>query len=221
MIALSIAANVKGVEKRVKNIAEKQIPFAAAQAVTALAKRVQAAETKALPHVFDRPTPFTQRAFGVKAATKASPTATIFTRPIQASYLHPYESGGRQVPLHGLGILKPVKAALNAYGNLPRNAMQRYKGRADIFIGTLNTRSGGMVTGVWQDLNVDARSGRQRKRKNGKASKRLPLKLLVRIGDPVAVHQHLDFHKRGRAIVSTFAKQEFRQALRKALATAR
>lgn len=49
---------------------ERQLPFAAARALTETARKARAAVTASLPQVLDRPTPFTMNAFTVKEATK-------------------------------------------------------------------------------------------------------------------------------------------------------
>src|SRR5260363_388069 len=69
-VTLSIQADVARVQRSLSALAEKQLPFAAAQACTTLAQQVQAEERKALVSVFDRPTPFTVNSVGVKAARK-------------------------------------------------------------------------------------------------------------------------------------------------------
>ena len=71
----------------------KQVPYAMAQAVNALAFQVQRAEKAALSEVFSHPRPFTQRSVLVKKATKARPTAVVYIRPEVAAYWRRMKSG--------------------------------------------------------------------------------------------------------------------------------
>src|SRR5260364_270979 len=105
-VTLSIQADVARVQRSLSALAEKQLPFAAAQACTTLAQQVQAEERKALVSVFDRPTPFTVNSVGAKAARKTQPEAVVYIRDIAASYLNPYEVGGEH-KLIGTGKTRP------------------------------------------------------------------------------------------------------------------
>ncbi len=221
---ISVRADVKELSKRLDSLAYEQLPFATALAVTGLARRVQEAETKGLAATFDRPTPFTMRAFGVKPARKADPTATVFARDIQAAYLEPYEFGGKQVLGSKRAILNPKDIALNVYGNIPRGQLKRLKGRSDVFIGSVKFKSGATISGVWQ------RPARGARRHGGRGTKgnvsniagaNTGLKLLIRFTDPVEVHQRLHYFERAQQIVDRWFNAEFSAGMRKALATAR
>src|SRR5471032_1598521 len=109
MMDISIRSNLQDVSRSLSAFAQKQLPFAGALATTALAKRVQAKETKAFTRVFDRPTPFTMKAIGVKPARKTDLIATVFVKDIAASYLAPYEFGGVK-KLNGQAMLVPKGA---------------------------------------------------------------------------------------------------------------
>ncbi|TMV45343.1 hypothetical protein FGG78_41225, partial [Thioclava sp. BHET1] len=58
---LQLDVNTDRIARRL-GAAAKQIQFGSVMAATELARRVQAAETEALPEVFDDPTPFTMKA---------------------------------------------------------------------------------------------------------------------------------------------------------------
>ena len=109
--------------------AGKQIPFASALALSALAKLVQAGEQKNMAEVLDRPRPFTTGATGTVAASKASQQARVFVKDITARYLEPYELGGDNV-LNSRALLKPVgaRADLDEFGNLPRTYLRKLIG---------------------------------------------------------------------------------------------
>src|SRR5260363_66967 len=93
-VTLSIQADVARVQRSLSALAEKQLPFAAAQACTHAGEEVPAGGRKALVGVFDRPQAFTVNSVGVKAARKTQPEAVVYIRDIAASYLNPYEVGG-------------------------------------------------------------------------------------------------------------------------------
>jgi capsid protein len=155
-ISINIRTNVKEFERKVSAAAFKQIPFATAQALNAIAKQVIASEQKNEHAVLDRPRPFTTGAMTVRRATKVTMQATVFMRDITAAYLEPYEFGGRN-KLNSKALLKPVEAVkdLDQFGNLPRNFLRKLKGRQDIFVGAVRTKAG-VVHGVWQrDSSVD------------------------------------------------------------------
>src|SRR5260363_418443 len=93
-VTLSIQADVARVQRSLSALAEKQLPFAAAQACTTLAQQVQAEERKALVSVFDRPTPFTGNSVGGNEARKTQAERGVYSRDIAASYQNPHEVGG-------------------------------------------------------------------------------------------------------------------------------
>ena len=126
--------------------APRQLPFALARGLTAVAREGKEAVDARIPQAFDRPTPFTRRAVGVVAARKQSLAAEIYIKPIQARYLGLQETGGVRRPRSGgRALLLPAGARVNIYGNLPRRAVARLFARPDVFSG----RVGG-VAGIWQ-----------------------------------------------------------------------
>lgn len=205
-VDISVRSNIKEISKRLSNLANKQIAFASAQAITALAKKVQAAEKANIQKTFEKPKPFTLSAVGMRGATKASQTATVFVRPIAAKYLLPYEKGGQHA-LPGKALLNPKNIRLDQYGQLTRATLKRLKARSDVFIGPLKTQHG-TINGVWQRL---------------KATKGKPahLKLLIRFGDALPVTKQLGYGAKAKAIVDRGFNREFGAALGRALATAR
>jgi hypothetical protein len=205
MIALSVRADLKGLSKDLTALERTQLPYATALALTATAKAVQAGETAALSEVFDRPTPFTQRAFGVKGATKATLTAVVFAKDIQAEYLSPFAEGSARQQLRGKrGLPVPKNLRPNQYGNLPRGTLGRLRGRKDVFFGAVKTRTGETVSGVWQ-----------------RPGKRGGLKLLLRWTSGVELHQNLHYRERAAKIVAATFPGAMRAALARAIATIR
>lgn len=205
-IEISVRSNVKAVSKSLSAFAYKQMPFAAATALTMLAKEVHADEKANIQRTFKHPKPFTVNAVGVKGATKATLEARVFVRPIAAKYLEPYEKGGLHV-LPGRSLLNPKDIKLNQYGQLSRGTLQRLKARPDVYIGPLKTKHG-EINGVWQRV---------------KATRGQPahIRLLLRFGEALEVNKRLDYAARAKALVNRRFNAVFGAAMAKAIATAR
>ncbi|WP_208856045.1 hypothetical protein [Chromobacterium subtsugae] len=203
-----------------------QLPFATAQALTVVAKTVQAAESKQIASKFKNPTPFTRNSVGVRAARKSNQEAMVFIKDQAARYLAPYESGGEHV-LNSKALLNPKDIKKNAYGQLSRGTLARLRARPDIFIGKVKTRRG-IVDGVWQ-RPVDPRrvtllNGKRKKLRGLNEvmdDKRGHLKLLIRFGDALPVDIHLGYHELAIAQVNRHFNREMGHALARALASAR
>lgn len=194
---LDISVDIKRAAGAV-DFASKQIPFAAAQAATGLARLVQAEERAALSKVFKNPTAFTLNSFAVKAATKSNPVAEVFAKDRQAAYLAPSETQGLQVLGAGVRVRTPVDIKTNASGDIPRGMVARLRTQKSYFTGAVNG-----VFGLWQRVS------------RGK------LKLLVAFTKPVEVKTHLDFQKRAALVVDLNFSAVFSAALKKALRTAK
>lgn len=120
---------------RMDDAGKRHMPFAMAKALTQTARQTAAAETAHINAIFDKPTPFTQRAVGVTPATKATLSTRIFVKDVQAKYLLPEATGGRrgfktfeekfatdgvpQIALPGPGV------QLNQYGNISKAKIMR------------------------------------------------------------------------------------------------
>lgn len=225
LLRISVWSDLNKATRVLDALQRKQLPFATATMLTSLAKIAQAEEKKALPHIFDRPTPFTINSIGIKAARKSAPEAMVFVKDIAAAYLEPYEVGGTHMMIgSGKTWLNPKdKLLLNKYGNFSASTLARLKARPDIFVGTIKTKSGEQIGGVWQrpaPTKVIQSPGKRTAKVRG-ANQSGHLKLLVRFGDPRPVRQHLDFGKRAAAVVNKHVAIEFAKALTKAMATAK
>jgi hypothetical protein len=75
-----------------------QMPFAIARALTDAAQEARDRINAEMPKVFDRPVPFTQRAVGIRPATKNHLTASVFVYDKQSGYLLLEETGGIRTP---------------------------------------------------------------------------------------------------------------------------
>lgn len=223
--SISVSADLQKLTKALSQLEKKQLPFATAQALTAVARRVQDAEKKALPEVFDRPTPFTVNSVAVKGARKTDLEAVVFIKDIAAAYLAPYEFGGNHKLIgSGKTWLNPKDMSLlNQYGNFSRSALKRFEGRPDVFIGSVKTKSGESIGGVWQ--RPAAVQTVKTRGKRGVALRGINqtghLKLLVRFGDARPVKQHLEFGERAFETVDEYFAIEFAAAMARAIATAK
>jgi len=226
MLAISVKSNIAAIQRQLSDVERKQIPFATAQALTAVARLAKTAEQKAMPQIFDRPTPFTVNSVAVKGATKSTQQAVVYIKDVAAAYLAPFEFGG-QHKLIGSGRtwLNPKdRALLNKYGNLSTTTLNRLKGRPDIFIGTVQTRSGQKIGGVWQRPVKAPKAGAARGPRSTSMRGRNRsdhLKLLIRFGDAQPVKQHLEFGSRAQSVVESSFAVEFGKALARAVATAK
>ena len=223
---LKLSADTRNA-KKILQAAEKQVAFAKVNALNAVAFSILKAEREGILHTFRNPRPFTVANNFYTKATKTKPFAIIGAKPRSANYLAPFEFGGEHYLPNRLGLgrvlLVPVGIKTDAYGQLPGGAvLQRLLDRPDVFVANIKG-----VNGVWQ---------RVPKPKPPKVAKNhvrlidLPatpvdekprLKLLIRIEENRAVHEHLNFEKRGLAIFEAEYPKAFEAAFAKALATAR
>lgn len=220
MLKLNVKADLDRQAREIVGSLRKQVDFAKAQALNALAREVMKAEQDNIRSVFEHPKPFTQNSLGMKSATKANPVAVIFMKDITAKYLAPYEGGGVHV-LPSKALLNPKDIKLDQYGQLPKSTLARLKARPDIFIGPVTTKAG-IVNGVWQrsaspNAKVRGRGGRALRG----ANKTGRLKLLIRFGDALPVRKQLRFGLTAKRIVDAKLAPAFAEAMVRAAATAR
>jgi hypothetical protein len=206
MFSISVRADIRKISRALDEFAYKQLPFATAQAINATAEKLRIAQRANMSKVLDAPTPFTLNAIAIKKATKSNPTAIVYVKPVAAAYLMPYETGGLN-KLNSAALLKPVRAKVNQYGNLPRNLVKRLAARPNAFVGKVKTKTG-VVDGVWQ------RTKKTRGKQGG-------LKLMVRFEDAHEATQRLNYRKLAQTVVPATIAAELTIAMAKALATAR
>jgi hypothetical protein len=119
------------------NVADSQLPYAAAKALTRTGQQVKAAETDEIKRVFNNPTAYTKGAVYLQTATKTRLQARVWLKEVWSKggeahhYLEPQIFGGErsrkrfEVRLQAAGLMKrnqraiPGQAArMNAYGNI-------------------------------------------------------------------------------------------------------
>ncbi len=225
-LEISIRADIKAITNSLAAMAYKQLPFAQAQAVNSLAKRVKESEVTNIKTTFPTATPFTANSVSMQKARKDNPTATVFLKDIAAQYLQPYETGGTHFLGTKKGLLVPIDQATNQYGNIPKGILASLKGRTDIFVGPVKIKSG-IINGVWQRIATTAIKNTKIANKRGKMVRMRKLntsghlKLLIRFEDPKEVTQHLGWGSTAKSIISNNFKKDFDTAMDKALATAK
>lgn len=147
---ITVTVDTKRLTRRLTHIERDQYPFAVAYAITKTAQHIQGEETKAIEKCFDRPTPFTKRAVGIKAATKTIPEGEVFLKDKQAAYLGLQVTGGTRRPKRRALIVPWKHIRLNKYGNIPglrTGKIQKLLARRDTFSGRVKG-----VDGIWQRL---------------------------------------------------------------------
>lgn len=201
MIKINVSSDVSRLTAHLRTVERRQIPFATATALTAVAKHAQATVTAELPSIFNAkgaPTPFTMRAIGFDRATKASLTASVFVKPLQARYLELEETGGFRSSASGKSLPEPVAIPTNTYGNIARNKIAQLASKPGYFIGTVKG-----VKGLYQ------------RPKTG------PLRLMARFVLGWSIAPRFRFRERVAADVVKTLPTEMQAALDRALSTAR
>jgi hypothetical protein len=218
---IDVRSNLKEITQGLDDFTKKQIPFATATALTTLARMAQQEEKRVIETLFPTATPFTIGSVAVIPARKNVPIATLFMRDIAAAYLEPYVDGGPH-HLNSRALLNPKNVALNQYGNIPKGKLASLKGMPDVFVGTIKTKSGQSISGVWQRPYLRPAGA---KRGKGRVPKRAnttgKLNLLIRFGDALPVTQHLPWRETAQKVIDANFQPVFRAALARAMATAR
>lgn len=219
--AISVRADTKRLVKDLGALADKQIPFATAQALNSMGTQIRDAERANIKAVFPTATPFTVNSVVVLRARKGNPTVTILMKDTSARYMQPFEIGGVHV-LNSKALLNPKNISLNQYGNLPKNKLQSLKGMPGVFIGTVRTKHG-PVSGVWQRPYNPAplAKGQKKARIPRGANTTGRMVLLIRFGDALPVKERLNYIPLARTMVAMLYPSEFTKAMNAAMASAR
>lgn len=216
-------------------LAKNQLKFALAKTLTDLAIDAASVMTESLDASFDKPTPFTKKAFAIKSARKNNLRADVFAKKTQAAYLVMTETGERRKPgMPGTGkraIIAPAGIRLNSYGNIPKGQVRKLLAKPDVFSGTITFhKTGQTISGIWQRPKKGIRRdgtkgtiGRVRDHTQkawGNTQAVTGLKLLVRYDEEQEVKPRLHFEKTVQARVSGRFLNTFEGNMRLALRTA-
>ncbi len=213
-------ANLTDLSNQLRTL-RKQIPFATAQAMTAVVRKIEDAQKVAMQRNLDNPTPFTVKSVRSKGARKTDLKAKVFVMNTAAAYLEPFETSGVH-KLNGSALLNPKDIKLNKYGNLPRNKLSSLKSKENTFIGDISG-----VNGVWQRRKAKkGKKGRKRLQRSPNGTRRdrkkqpMP-KLLIRFGDALPVEPVLGYQDRAMKMTQALLPQEINRAIAEAIRTAR
>ncbi|EPL8481767.1 hypothetical protein OGQ07_004057 [Morganella morganii] len=213
-------ANLTDLSNQLRTL-RKQIPFATAQAMTAVVRKIEDAQKVAMQRNLDNPTPFTVKSVKSRGARKSDLKAKVFVMNTAAAYLEPFETGGVH-KLNGSALLNPKDIKLNKYGNLPRNKLSSLKSKENTFIGDISG-----VNGVWQRRKAKkGKKGRKRLQRSPNGTRRdrkkqpMP-KLLIRFGDALPVEPVLGYQDRAMKMTQALLPQEINRAIAESIRTAR
>ncbi len=198
MLNISFAAEFQRFALTLNDFGRKQLPFAAAQALTRTAQIGRDEVVRGMPAAFDRPTPFTTRGITIISARKTRLEARVLVKDVQAEYLRLQEAGGMRQPKKR-AIITPRAVKLNQYGNIPQRGLARLKAKKTTFVGTVQG-----VGGFWE-----------RDEEEGK------VRLLARFDGPKRVTPHPFFFPRVEAVMRRDFDRLLGDAIGHALATAR
>lgn len=124
MIEISVKHDIDRLARWARFIAEDQLPFAAAVALTRTAQDAARELGDVLARYIDKPTPFTQRAWSMLRASKRDLKAVVFAKDAQDKYLRWQVHGGDRAPANKAQKL-PSQIRLNEFGNIPRGEIAR------------------------------------------------------------------------------------------------
>lgn len=213
-------ANLTDLSNQLRTL-RKQIPFATAQAMTTVVRKIEDAQKVAMQRNLDNPTPFTMKSVKSRGARKSDLRAKVFVMNTAGAYLEPFEIGGVH-KLNGSALLNPKDIKLNKHGNLPRNKMSALKSKVNTFIGDIDG-----VNGVWQRKKAKkGKKGRKRLQRSPNGTRRdrkkqpMP-KLLIRFGDALPVEPVLGYQDRAMKMTQALLPQEINRAIAEAIRTAK
>jgi hypothetical protein len=219
---------IKETQKMLDDLARKQIPFATAKALNAIAKEVKAAEVQEMKKVFDRPTPFILNGMYIFPALKTRQVVEVGFKDKQAKSIAPHIEGGdrpmkrseillgRRWWTPGAGarknqygnissgqitqVLSVLKRSADPYQNITPRSKRRNKKPRDYFM--LKWQKGKLRPGVWE------------KQKSG-------VKPILMFIDEPQYRGRFHFFKIAQAVVASKWKAIFNEALAQAIRTAR
>jgi hypothetical protein len=210
---INIKVDTRAVERALAS-ASSQIPYAIASTVNVVASGLREAENAGITAAFKNPRPFTRSSVVYDKATKGNPTAVVRVKDAQAKYLNPYEVGGVH-ELPGAGLLIPVDARTDQYGQLPKGAIARLFAQPGNFVKTIHG-----ISGLWQ-AKPPTEAAKRKAAKRGVVTPRPKLKLLLKFGVNKPVTERIDFQKRAESFVAMRLASAMSEAIARTLSTMR
>lgn len=184
---IAVTHTINEVLPKLEKFSSKQAPFSIAKALTRIAVKARTNANKATRQYFDRPVPFTQRAFKFKSANKQTLEAMVYADRLQARYLAFGILGGAR-RLKGFerkfgedqAVVPTRNIKVNSSGNIPLSTIKRLQSQPKrYFVGT--PTGGNRPAGVYErtNKNTKLRALAIFKEQNPKYRKRLPLEDIV------------------------------------------
>lgn len=248
-----LTVKVEGMEelkRKLSDIRKKQLPFAAAKALTRTAFKVSGAESEQVSRAFDRPKSQTIKAFKVEAAKKNTLTATVSIKsrgdgglPANEYLQHAIDGGSRQakrseIMLWAAGILPKgmmtapgAGAKLDDYGNMQRGQIAQILSYFQSY-GITPLNSARMNMSVQRKKSLDVRSGYFVILPGSKESRKLFPGIYKKVGkrgySPILhfiksplYSKRLEFFERAKREIDANFQREFDEAFRESMDTAR
>lgn len=144
MLNISVKTDIDKLMPKLAAVGSRQAPFVVAMALTKTGQKAQAEVKKAMPQVFDRPTPYTLNSTFLRPATKTRLEALVkikdeaFKGIPPNKFLHAQAFGGTRnlkrserslqikgVLKDGMQVVPGKGATLDAYGNIRAGAMSK------------------------------------------------------------------------------------------------
>lgn len=203
----------------------KNLNFGIARGLTNTAKFAAEKMQQQLPAIFDRPTPFTQRAIGFQSASKSKMEARVFVRDVQAKYLLRQEQGGVRRPMAGNPINLAVGQRLNQYGNISRGAIGKLRSKPNVFVSKQSGKTKHLPPGIYERVGVKSRKGlgskRGRKVTTGRGKQATRLNLLIAFERQAKYAPRFRFHERVSKIAQAKVRANIEASIAEAMRTMR
>ena len=197
--------------RRIQDKVQKNLTFGIANGLTKTAQFAAQKMQQQLPTIFNRPTPFTQRAIGFSPASKSKLEARVFVRDIQAAYLMRQEQGGLRTPQPGSPINIAVGQRLNQFGNISRGAIARQRAKPTVFASKCTGKTKHLPPGLYERPSKSA--GKRRKAKG--------LKLLVAFERKANYQPRFRFVERVSKVAKASVKANIAASIAEAMQTMR
>lgn len=245
MFQVRATTNVEQLSAAMRQLSDKQLPFALALAATRTGQEIQKNVRRVMRQRFDRPTPTTLKSLYLKAARKAKPEARVWFRDEFVSgvpadkYLQAEVFGGQRAPkgleraLQKRGLLQKGQLAVPAswvqdqYGNVKRGLTQKIMSGLRVFgeqgysanaTGSKRSRKKGNWE-RWFVAEIDGTRGIWERQKSAMGDRVRPA--FVFTDGPRTYRVRLPFFKIAENTVKAHYQRNFIDAIAHAVATAR
>lgn len=185
-----------------ERMAQREVPFATARALTWTAKEGAQAAAQEAKSAFDAPTPFTQKAFTIEAASKRKLAASVLAKDRQADYLGIQVTGGTRRPKKRVLVRPGPGLKVNKYGNIPRGRVKRLADKPDHFVGKA---AGQSPAGIYKRPS------------KAKARRGEGPQLIIAFGKAFSYRPRLDFYGETSKVFVTRFPHLYRRSLEQAI----